>query len=114
MAGTNGAVRVTRGTAGKGEALLAAFGGMGIGRGAERGFCDRGDAGADVLAVGLTNEGVGITGGTCDNVFSIEESDALLGDAMEGGAFASDGVEDRLCADGTAGSAFSDKADGEI
>ena len=113
MAGTNGAVRVTRGPAGKGEALLAAFGGMGIGRGAERGFCDRGDAGADVPAVGLTNEGVGITGGTCDNVFSIEEDDGLPGDAMEG-VFVSDGVEDRLCADGTAGSAFSDKADGEI
>ena len=113
MAGTNGAVRVTRGTAGKGEALLAAFGGTAIGSGAERGFCDRGDARADVPAVGLTNEGVGITGGTCVNAFSNAEGDGLLGDAMEG-AFASDGVEDRLCADGTAGSAFRDIANGEI
>jgi hypothetical protein len=56
---------------------------------------------------------VGITGGTCDNVFSIEEGDGLLGDAMEG-AFANDGVEDRLCADGTAGAAFRDIANGEI
>ena len=96
-----------------GKVACVTGGGTGIGRCAERGFCDRGDAGADVPAVGLTNEGVGITGGTCDNVFSIEEDDGLLGDAMEG-AFVSDGVEDRLCADGTAGSAFSDIANGEI
>ena len=106
-----GTGKTTRGAAG--EALLDAIGGTGIGRGAERGFCDRGEAGADVTAVGLTSEGVGITGGTCASVFSVEEGDGLLGDAM-GGAFPSDGVEDGLCADETADSAFSDIANGEI
>ena len=77
MAGTNGAVRVTRGTAGKGEALLAAFGGTGIGRGAERGFCDSGDTEADVTAAGLA---VGIIGGTCARVFSVGTSDLASGE----------------------------------
>jgi len=80
-----------------GEALVHAVGGAGIGgAGAERGFCDSGDTGADVSAGGLASEGVGITGGTCA---SVEEGDALLGDAI-GGASARDGVDDGLFADG--------------
>ena len=101
----------TRGAAGK--TLLDAIGGTCMGCEAEGALCDRGDAGADVPAAGLTSEGAGITGGTCASVFSVEEGDGLLGDALEG-AFASNGVEDGLCADEPGGSAFSDIAKGEI
>ena len=93
--------------------MVDAVGDTGIGSGAERGFCDRGDAGAEGLAAGLLGAGVGITGGTCGSVLSVEGGDGLPGHAMKG-AFASDGVvDDELFGDETAG-ASRDIANGEI
>ena len=99
-----------------GGALVDAVGGAGIDRGDEGGFCDSadiGDSGADVTAEGFASERVGNIAGTCARDLSVEGGDGLLGDALEG-AFASNGVEDGLCADEPGGSAFSDIAKGEI
>ena len=84
--------------------------------GAERGFCDWSSTGADATGVGLVDEGAGIIAGTGASVFSVNRGDALVG-AM-GGTFTAkggcDGTDDGLFADGAAGCASSDIANGEI
>lgn len=84
--------------------------------GAERGFCDGSNTGADATGAGLVDEGAGIIAGTGARVFSLPGGDALVG-AM-GGTFTAkggwDGADDGLFADGAPGRASSDIANGEI
>jgi hypothetical protein len=96
-------------------ALLLDVSATGIGRGEETGFCDCGDTGADASVVDFVGDGVGGTmiAGTGASVFSAGGVDCSPGDTMCG-TCASDGVDDGLFAEGTAGCAFSDIANGEI
>lgn len=74
-------------------------------RGAAGGLCDWG--------AGLADDGAGLIGGTCAGVLPVEGGESLAGDAM-GGTLARKGADDGFFADGTAGCASSDIANGEI
>jgi hypothetical protein len=114
----NGAAGVPGGTSAAGE---ASFWAAGLGSGVEKGFCDWGDAGAAVTEANLVDAGAGMMGGTGASVFSVDRGTGLVGDAMDGVITeesvrngATDGEDDGLFADGTAGCASGDIANGEI
>jgi hypothetical protein len=83
--------------------------------GAERGFCDWSNTGVDATGAGLVGRGAGIIAGTAARVFALVGGDALVG-AMGGTFTAKGGCDgaDGLFADGAAGCASSDIANGEI
>jgi len=92
-----------RGECGFGALVLAA-GARGFERGTARGLCD--------WAAGLADDDAELTGGTCTGVFPVEGSEGLPDGAMD--VLGRESVDDELFADGTAGCASSDIANGEI
>jgi len=114
----NGAAGVRGGTSAAAEASFAA---VGMGSGVERGFCDWGDAGAAVRKADLMDASAGTVVGAGASIFSFAAGTGLAGDAMgcaitgeSVGNGATDGEDDGLFADGTAGCASRDIASGEI
>lgn len=88
-----------------GALVLDAAGARGFERGTVRGLCDWG--------AGLADDDAELTGGPCAGVFPVEGSEGLPDGAMDG-VLGRESVDDELFADGTAGCASSDIANGEI